>query len=60
MERLLVDGVNRHLGAVKQAWIVRRVDFRRVVRCVPHSAQNSRVTGRSGSLRVNCLGGPLV
>ena len=33
---------------------------RRVIRCVPHSAQKSRVTGRSRSLRVNCFGAPLV
>ena len=33
---------------------------RRVRICVPHSAQNSRVTARSRSLRVNCLGAPWV
>ena len=27
--------------------------------CVPHSAQNSRVTARSRSLRVNCFGVPM-
>ena len=33
---------------------------RRVRICVPHSAQNSRVTARSRSLRINCFGVPLV
>ena len=32
----------------------------RVIRCVPHSAQNSRVTGFSRSLRMNVFGVPLV
>jgi hypothetical protein len=31
-----------------------------VTTCVPHSAQNSRVTGFSRSLRENCFGAPLV
>jgi hypothetical protein len=34
--------------------------FGRVTRCVPHSAQNSRVTGFSRSLRENCFGAPLL
>ena len=33
---------------------------RRVVRCVPQVAQNSRVTGFSRSLRLNVFGAPFV
>jgi hypothetical protein len=33
---------------------------RRVMRCVPQSAQNSRVTARSRSLRVKVFASPLV
>ena len=68
MERLIGKGVDRHLRNTEQARVIERPDLHdhrgkpcaRVTKCVPHSAQNSRVTGRSRSLRLNCFGAPLV
>ena len=64
VEGLLVEGVDRYLRALKRPGSSsvptlrpRRAGRAAVTTWVPHSAQNSRVTARSRSLRVNCFGG---
>ena len=70
VEALLLGGEDRHLRHAEHARIVERADLEharrpaapgaRVSRCVPHSPQNSRVTGLGRSLRRKALGLPFV